>query len=470
MKIKAIALSVGLAFATAASFIPLSINDSNASSARGLFDSYNNSLGSNTVNSRSGRTWNGGQISARWNRPHIDIIDFQPPSIDVGCGGIDIFAGGFGLISGDELAQIGRAIAQGATVYFFKLAINSICASCASEMENVAAALRRLNELSRNACERTEQLMTNNISLGEGGTLQQRLERSKRNTAASGKVDGWVDAILDPFNNRGDKEDLAAETNASFPATPLAQANVDASMFIHLGFEGDNPHSLATNVLMTFIGGFSMEATESSDPDEEPTVIQRRVIPSSLKGFFIPPDKDANVVAFNTCVDTECLDIKSNPREYESVLNIVRQKLAGPKNAPNQGIIPRILRQENLEVDQLKFLADFKIPASRWLRMSEEYQISPDLIVDYITIQTTIAIYHQINSAVTHLYSAVQNNMQDSMGPPTFWRESSDAFLTYKENMKSAQEALEAMRKTNSDQLSQYLQIAKLNQARVQGR
>lgn len=475
MKIKAIALSVGLAFATAVSFVPLSITDSNASSARGLFDSYNNSLGSHTVDGRSGRTWSGGQISARWNRPQIDIIDMQPPSISVGCGGIDVFAGAFGLISGDELSQIGRAIAQGASVYFFKLAINSICSSCAAEMENIANALRRFNELSRNACENTEAFLADSFGTGEGSTLEARLRMSGAVEAAAGKVNGWAEDFLTPENSPTSVESANERLSGAFPGDALTRANVDPSIFTHFGFSGVSDRRVAASVLMTFIGAFSMEAKEGPDSDSQPGAKISRFMPSSLNNFFVTADKKGNEVDIARCNKSEvedfaCVSFSSSSQEFESVYNVVRQFIAGDVDNPNDGIVPRVRRRQGLTDPQRQFAQDFRIPYQNYVRLGDEYNISQDMIIDYLTIQTTIAITHQIDTAIRAMYASVQNDMPNILEGPTFMKENQDAYNAYIQNMAGVHRELESIRSNIEGQMGNFLKIAQLIQSRSQGR
>ncbi|MCI2286042.1 conjugal transfer protein TraH [Colwellia sp. MSW7] len=70
-----------------------------------------------------------------------------------GCNGIDMFAGSFGLVSGDELVQVARGAAQGASLYFFNLAMSSVCPSCKEVMDNISKKIEQLNQWGRNSCE-----------------------------------------------------------------------------------------------------------------------------------------------------------------------------------------------------------------------------------------------------------------------------------------------------------------------------
>ncbi|WP_425315793.1 conjugal transfer protein TraH, partial [Vibrio owensii] len=83
------------------------------------------------------------QASYRVKGVRANVVNFQPPKISGGCGGIDFFAGSFSLINSDQLVQMGRAIAQGVPSYAFNLALTSVCPSCLS-LIHISEPTRRL--------------------------------------------------------------------------------------------------------------------------------------------------------------------------------------------------------------------------------------------------------------------------------------------------------------------------------------
>ncbi|NEH47161.1 TraH family protein, partial [Rhizobium leguminosarum] len=65
----------------------------------------------------------GGSLSIRSPGRGINIVQFAPPRIDAGCGGIDIFFGSFSFINGAQFEQLLRSIAANATGFAVKAAI-----------------------------------------------------------------------------------------------------------------------------------------------------------------------------------------------------------------------------------------------------------------------------------------------------------------------------------------------------------
>jgi hypothetical protein len=129
------------------------VTSAHASDLKDLFDSFSSGQ-AGAYRASNGTHLYGGNITARIHQPRSrDVVGFTPPSLKSGCGGIDFYAGSFSMISGDEVVQMARGIAQGAAPYFFKLAVSSICSNCSAAMEDLENRLAELNQFARTSCE-----------------------------------------------------------------------------------------------------------------------------------------------------------------------------------------------------------------------------------------------------------------------------------------------------------------------------
>ena len=107
----------------------------------------------------------GGRLSMRFEQagePRQNIVSFAPPSVETGCGGIDIFGGAIGFLSDpDLLVQRYIDIAQGAIAsYAFSLALGLLCDKCESVTRALSSAATELNKLQLSDCQATEGLKT----------------------------------------------------------------------------------------------------------------------------------------------------------------------------------------------------------------------------------------------------------------------------------------------------------------------
>lgn len=108
---------------------------------------------SGAYNSQIGGFYTGGGVYARSPIEEYELLHFSPPSINAGCGGIDIFEGAFSHISADQLLKAGRRIMQNAAGYAFNLALQTYVPQVYNTMQKLNDIAREINGLNINSCE-----------------------------------------------------------------------------------------------------------------------------------------------------------------------------------------------------------------------------------------------------------------------------------------------------------------------------
>lgn len=221
-------MSSKLKFITVIIGITLSCNSlAQTSSLRSMtdniFSSYTSSGGPDNYQSVDGRqVYTGGAYSLRFRQKDIKIINMEPPSFSASCNGLDFFAGSLSFASRDELIQAGRNIAAGATVYAFKLALNSVCSSCNSIMTSIQNAVDRINELANVSCSDTVKALENINPLTDKDGFMDGMVKSYSDTTFA-NPDKWFG--LPP--NSGWLDGLA---EAGLTTEDLVEKNNDAAL------------------------------------------------------------------------------------------------------------------------------------------------------------------------------------------------------------------------------------------------
>ena len=95
----------------------------------------------------------GGSLYARTPSTELQLLSFDMPSFDAGCGGININFGGFGYISGDQIQSLIKQIGTNALSYTVMLTIKSISPQIADLLENLEAMARFMNAQNINSCQ-----------------------------------------------------------------------------------------------------------------------------------------------------------------------------------------------------------------------------------------------------------------------------------------------------------------------------
>lgn len=169
-----------------------------------LYGSFNSTGPSSFTTEDDRKTYSGGAYSMRLKNKNIQVVNFNPPQASASCSGIDFFAGSLDMMSKDELVQVGRNIAAAATVYAFRLSLNSVCSSCNSIMTNIQSMMDRVNQMANINCEKALAAMeTFNPSTPQGDTDKSLITTGVLNTT----LNEWDEALA---NNENWLEQLAS--------------------------------------------------------------------------------------------------------------------------------------------------------------------------------------------------------------------------------------------------------------------
>ena len=106
----------------------------------------------------------GGSLSARWEMGNDHLFSVEAPRFKVGCGGIDLFMGGFSFLNADYLVQKFQKILQAAPAMAFDLALKTLCEPCSNVMKGLEALANGLNGLQMNDCHDSKVLAAKMVS------------------------------------------------------------------------------------------------------------------------------------------------------------------------------------------------------------------------------------------------------------------------------------------------------------------
>jgi len=156
-----------------------------------------------------------GSFSYRQEQQSYQLSSVQLPKIKSGCGGIDIFKGGFSFISGDQLKAMMRNILQNATTYAFKLAIDTVSPLIGKVMGELTSLVERVNGFNINSCE---------TAMSAVDSLVTNLHQAAGTTCAQMGADKGIfsDSFAGRMNCNNDAASIAAMgTPAEKAAAPV---------------------------------------------------------------------------------------------------------------------------------------------------------------------------------------------------------------------------------------------------------
>jgi len=112
------------------------------------------------------RYLNGGQVFVRVPSNQVNLYSYRAPNYNAGCGGIDMFGGGFAFLDADELVQVLKDVGSNAVSYAFMLALRTISSQISNTLGENFDWLLKNQGMSFNTCERA-QWAVNSMLAGE---------------------------------------------------------------------------------------------------------------------------------------------------------------------------------------------------------------------------------------------------------------------------------------------------------------
>ncbi|NRA79378.1 MAG: conjugal transfer protein TraH [Pseudoalteromonas sp.] len=270
-----------------------------------------------TATSFSTPTRNGisfGGASYRVKGVRANVVNFQPPKISGGCGGIDFFAGSFSLINSDQLVQMGRAIAQGVPSYAFNLALTSVCPSCSKLMSDLQTKLDEFNQMTANGCEKAVGYL-GDLKLDDGTNAVDTFKSSVQFGALEGLANdasGWLTDRGEANATKGDTDNTAVKAEKNGVEVEVNTAhhilvNANVSAYTHSSISGLGGANLK-DLIMSLTGTtISRKSGSTSSTDTGVDVITKPAT-VSLRDIFEESDTGSIRVMKCESTDPNCLN------------------------------------------------------------------------------------------------------------------------------------------------------------------
>jgi len=390
-----------------------------------LFDSYSSGSGGE-INTRGGTVYSGGEFTARFNQPRVSVASLQSPSIKASCGGVDMYAGSFGFMSSDEIVQVARGVAQGAAVYFFDMAIESICSSCSKTMSKIQSWIQAANKFARNSCQNTNQFLKSLESEQEDAS--DAASTAGESTGLLAGVDDTADGYLNDLSEwvLSSDEDDGSDTNkvknakANSTVDKIGElSGISLGDFGFMDFGGSTNTESLTNMLLTLMGG-TISYYDTAEQMTKVKPINRGLNP---KDFFISqsPDLEYELI---TCNDADCINVGTEDRTLEkSVRQFYREIVkTGFDEIANS-------TEQSDEVRKLQRLS--KVQFSSYLDMANKNNIDHATMARWLADKITASAINQMGygfELILSRLSSAQRNPQEGISLKGAFKEDAREF------------------------------------------
>lgn len=143
-------------------FLPISIFANLEKEMLDFFDVLDASANVNSAEIYNGQKAGyatGGGVSIRNRSMRLQPATVNLPRFDAGCGGIDIYTGGFSFVNSDQLVQALKSIGSSSIGYAFMLGLETVSPQVASTIKQMQTWANSINSLGINSCETAAQLV-----------------------------------------------------------------------------------------------------------------------------------------------------------------------------------------------------------------------------------------------------------------------------------------------------------------------
>jgi len=148
------------------------------SDLHGFFDKLgfdNNITAPRAYKGQEAGYYTGGSIFARTPVRDLQIMQLDVPGYRTGCGGIDLFAGGFSFIDSDQLVKLLKNVMNNAKGYAFTLALEAATPMLANVIKYLQEQAAKINAMNVNSCE---------TAAGLVGSVWPRTQEAQRRVCA----------------------------------------------------------------------------------------------------------------------------------------------------------------------------------------------------------------------------------------------------------------------------------------------
>ncbi|MHB1349760.1 MAG: conjugal transfer protein TraH [Desulfobulbaceae bacterium] len=160
-----------------------------------------------------------GSFSTRWPNHNDYPVTVEAPRVKSGCGGIDVFLGGFSFMNSDYLVSKLQSILENSASVAFDLALKTLCEQCSNTIKNFEALSDKLNSMQIDECASAKELV--GVVMDENGFHSTEVMSEKLGTAIKeNKLVQGVGEMWDILskedranNNQPQSGDVARVTN-----------------------------------------------------------------------------------------------------------------------------------------------------------------------------------------------------------------------------------------------------------------
>lgn len=342
---------------------------------------------------QAGGYYSGGGIAIRNRSKNVQLMNLQLPKLNAGCGGINLFNGGFSFISSKELVSTLKAIGANAVTYGFKLAMQTMAPSVNNTITDLFNKALEITRSNINSCETATTLVG---GLWPKGEIASRHVCTSLGTA-SGALKDWAAARHDCGAGQQSNSILGGKNGKE------EYKNILVNEF-NVAWEVLGKNSYLFNdkefaELCMTISGTIVAYKDANGERRVKTFPSKADQADLIKGLF-----DGGEVDVYKCEDGEkCLKVGSKR------VRIASSGLANQVRKTLHEITNKAIQDEELTQQEKDFIEGVKLPLFKFINVLAAYKHSGLTLTEYTDIVSIDLIHHYITEIIDVMLAEAAN-------------------------------------------------------------
>lgn len=389
-----------------------------------------------------------GNVAFRGPQETSQIASIQMPSVRAGCGGIDLFSGGFSFINSDQLVAQLKAVASNALSYAFMLALKSLSPIVADQIESLQKIANEVNQFNMNSCQQAQALV--------GGLWG-------RSDTASNQICQDLSTYRGFYSDRiAARHDCPNRLTQNLNALPAGDQKV-VPINKNIAWEASRQHPMLAGdeslaeLFMTLTGTIIYRC-----PDNNGCVVD--VLPAEgAKDGVITKLLDGGQLRVHNCTDDKCLQpVKFGNVQTLSASSALKNRVEGMLRS----IVGKIQARQPLSAAEQDFLNMVTLPVYKMasVYVAQERSLAANTMAQYADIIALDLTLTWINRSVTSLEDGARNMVGVDPEQLKEWRESIDQL---RQNLAEKQSQLHGKTNAVESMIARFQQSERIIAARV---
>lgn len=353
-----------------------------------------------------------GNVYLRVPQENLRPVSVQLPSFRAGCGGIDIYSGGFSYVNSSQLISFMKSVANNASSFAFQVALETISPVISEKIGELQSVAQKINQFTMNSCE------VGQAAVASAWPQSDRASQIICATSAArrGLYSDWV-AARHGCGSEGKRTTILSGANKEEKAA-LPQN-------INIAWDALKRHPIISKdrefmqFLMTLSGTEILRTGKNDDAKQTNQFLPAIMLDAGVISAFL----DGGTIKIYKC-DKDTEDRCLNPTTGGTVTITSNDGLRARVQAMLAAIMTNVRQRTELTTEQQEFLNLTSLPVYKMINVHSAYEgVFADQTIqsfaEIIAIDLLYALFEDYAETLSMISSSATSGIRDSVST---WR------------------------------------------------